>query len=98
MRTFVLFALTLTGTALVVDDASAGPFNRNRGGGGYSSGYSGGSCDCGGGYAGGYGGGYSGGAMYSGGYQVGGAYGGPVWNGSQYVVPGAGGQYVPTTA
>src|SRR6266540_6517004 len=34
MRTFVLFALALTGTAILADDASAGPFRRNRGGSG----------------------------------------------------------------
>jgi hypothetical protein len=67
MRTFVLFALTLAGAALVTDNASAGPFGR-RGGAVASS--SGGAC-CGGAMSYGTYGGYPG-VAYSG---VTGAYG-----------------------
>lgn len=74
MRIFVLFALSLTGTALITDDASAFG-RRNRGGGNCCGGapaYTSSCCGGGGGY--GYGGSYapSGfyGASYGGGYGM----------------------------
>jgi hypothetical protein len=86
MRTFVLFALALTGAAVIADAASAGPFRRNRGAYSNSSYATGGSpcCDS------------AATAGYPGAYQ--GAYAGPYSNGTSYMVPGANGQYYPSTA
>lgn len=92
MRTFVLFALTLAGTATVADSAEAGPFRRNRDrdrGGMYSSNY-GSDCSCSGGY----------GSSYGPGWQQGhaGMYTGPHFDGTRYYVQGADGTLQPSVA